>query len=324
VSEALPSATEIGALLPGFRIERQIGQGGMSVVYLAEDLGPLQRKRVAIKVLAPGLATDEHFRIRFVRESQIVANLEHPNVIPVYDAGQAGSLLYLVMRYVDGPDLRALLRSEGPLSPARVASLVGQVAGALDAAHRQGLVHRDVKPANVMVDRAGQPDEHCYLCDFGITKQAQSAETLTGTGQFVGTLDYIAPEQIEGRPLDPRTDVYALGCVVYQCLTGTVPYPLDTDMAKMLAHVREAPPSVRTVRGDVAPAVDAVIAKAMAKDPNDRFPSCGELAAALKDATSGPVPAGAETETRDAPRIPALEEQDPRIGGPVPRIRLSR
>ena len=327
VSETLPSASEIGAVLPGFRIERQIGHGGMSAVYLAEDLGPLQRKRVAIKVLAPGLATDEHFRTRFVRESQIVANLEHPNVIPVYDAGTAGSLLYLVMRYVEGPDLRALLRQEGPLAPGRVASLISQVAGALDAAHRQGLVHRDVKPANVMVDRPGLPDEHCYLCDFGITKQAQSAETLTGTGQFVGTLDYIAPEQIEGRPLDPRTDVYALGCVVYQCLTGSVPYPLETDMAKMLAHVREPTPSVRDVRSDVPPAVDDVIAKAMAKDPAERFASCGELAAALRAATSGSVasgtaPSAALSETRDALRVPALEEQDPRSSGAARRARL--
>jgi len=303
MSDGLPSAGEVGAKLPRFRIERQIGQGGMSVVYLAEDLGPLQRKRVAIKVLAPGLAADESFRARFVRESQIVANLEHPHVIPVYDAGADGSLLYLVMRYIDGPDLRALLHSTGPMPLPRVVSFIGQIAGALDAAHRQGLVHRDVKPANVLVDRAGEHDEHCYLCDFGITKSTASAETLTGAGQFVGTLDYIAPEQIEGRPLDPRTDVYALGCVVYQLLTGSVPYPLETDMAKMLAHVREPPPSVRPVRPDLAPNVDEVIARAMAKNPDDRFASCGDLARALSGTTvsaARPVADAEATVTRDA------------------------
>jgi len=310
MSDGLPSAGEIGARLPRFRIERQIGQGGMSVVYLAEDLGPLQRKRVAIKVLAPALAADETFRARFVRESQIVANLEHPHVIPVYDAGADGSLLYLVMRYIDGPDLRALLHSTGPMELPRVVSVIGQIAGALDAAHRQGLVHRDVKPANVLVDRPGEPDEHCYLCDFGITKSAASAETLTGTGTFVGTLDYIAPEQIEGRPLDPRTDVYALGCVVYQLLTGSVPYPLETDMAKMLAHVREPPPSVRAVRPDLAPNVDEVIGRAMAKDPAERFSSCGDLARALSGTTvsaARPTATDADaTVTRDAVAMPPV------------------
>jgi serine/threonine-protein kinase len=265
--------------LPGYRIERQLGRGSMGVVYLAEDV-QLCRK-VALKVLAPTLADDELFRRRFDRESQSAANLDHPNIVPVYAAGEAAGSLYIAMRYVGGGDLRTLLEANGPLSLEQATSITVAVADALDAAHAQGMIHRDVKPANILIDsRSGQ--EHYYLSDFGITKIVSSGRSLTSTGQIVGTIDYIAPEQIQGKPVDSRSDLYALGCVLYQCLTGVVPFPRDETAAQMWAHVHDDPPSVTARRPDLPPQIDTIVAKAMAKQPEDRYSTCRELAFVLR------------------------------------------
>ena len=271
--------------LPGYRIERQLGRGSMGVVYLAEDIQ--LRRKVALKILAPTLADDELFRKRFDRESQSAANLDHPCIVPVYAAGEAHGLLYIAMRYVGGGDLRTLLETHGPLSLHQATSIVVSVAGALDAAHAQGMIHRDVKPANILIDnRSGQ--EHYYLSDFGITKIVSSGRSLTSTGQIVGTIDYIAPEQIQGKPVDARADLYALGCVLYQCLTGVVPFPRDETAALMWAHVHDDPPLVSTRRADLPPQVDHIVATAMAKEPDDRYPTCRELALALRAAAGDP------------------------------------
>ena len=208
----------VGLVLAGYRIERLLGRGGMSSVYLAEHLR-LHRK-VALKLMAPELADDDRFRERFLRESQLAASLDHPNVVPVYDADESGGVLYIAMRYVEGTDLRELLRRSSPLPPARAVAIVGQAAAGLDAAHRRGLVHRDVKPGNILIGE----DDHVYVSDFGLTKQASSQSGLTATGQLVGTVDYVAPEQIQGEPVDGRADVYALACVLYETLVGAKPF----------------------------------------------------------------------------------------------------
>ena len=210
---------EIGGTLAGFRIEQLLGRGAMGAVYRGEDQH-LQRK-AALKVLAPELAADDRFRKRFLTESQLAASLDHPNIVPIYAAGEEGGLLYLAMRYVEGYDLRELVDSTpGGLEPALALRLLAPVADALDAAHGLGLVHRDVKPANVMIAAA---TEQPYLCDFGLARHASSAESLTGTQGFLGTLAYIAPEQIASGAVDARADVYALGCVLFECLTGSPP-----------------------------------------------------------------------------------------------------
>jgi serine/threonine protein kinase len=234
----------IGTELAGYRIESLIGRGGMSVVYLAEQEFP--KRKVALKVLSSDLAQDAKFRERFVRESNIAASIEHPNIVPIYGAGQSEGLLYIAMRYIGGGDLKALIHSEGQLPTERAMSIISQVAGALDAAHAAGLVHRDVKPSNILLGVRPGPTapDHAYLSDFGLTKRVLSDSGITGTGVFVGTLDYAAPEQFEGKTLDGRTDVYSLGCVLYECLTGELPYPRDQDAALMYAHLLSAPPSV--------------------------------------------------------------------------------
>ena len=269
-----------GTDFAGYRIVSLLGHGGMSVVYLAEHLG-LERK-VAIKVLAPALGHDARFRDRFVRESRMAASLDHPNVIPIYEAGEADGRLFIAMRYVDGTDLKELIREFGPLSPADTFSIVRQAAGALDAAHARGLVHRDVKPANVLIAAGAESNEgrHVYLSDFGLTKRTTSESGITGTGQFVGTLDYAAPEQFEGKTLDARTDVYSLGCVLFECLAGHPPFRKEFDAALMYAHLSDAPPKPSAERGDLPDAIDAVVARAMAKSPDDRFQSAGEVARA--------------------------------------------
>jgi serine/threonine protein kinase len=272
--------------LPGYRIERQLGRGSMGVVYLAEDV-QLHRK-VALKILAPTLADDDLFRRRFDRESQSAANLDHPNIVPVYAAGEAGGSLYIAMRYVGGGDLRTLVETNGALSLEQATSIVASVAHALDAAHAQGMIHRDVKPANILIDgRNGQ--EHYYLSDFGITKIVSSGRSLTSTGQIVGTIDYIAPEQIQGKSVDGRADLYALGCVLYQCLTGTVPFPREETAALMWAHVHDEPPPVTALRPDLPPQIDNVVAKAMAKQPESRYATCRELTLALRAVATDPA-----------------------------------
>jgi ABC-type branched-subunit amino acid transport system substrate-binding protein len=255
----------------------------MGVVYRATDLS-LERP-VALKLIAPELAEDERFRERFLREPRLAASLDHPNVIPIYEAGEHDGQLYLAMRFVEGSDLKSVLEREGKLAPERALAILAQVAGALDAAHRRALVHRDVKPANVLLDEEG----HVYLTDFGITKQLGGAST--GTGRVVGTLDYLAPEQIRGDPVDGRTDIYALGCVLYECLSGTPPFRRTTEAETMWAHMRDQPASLRD-----HPTLDPVVRKALAKDPEKRYATCAELI----DAAVGPhlVPLGVRRRAR--------------------------
>jgi serine/threonine protein kinase len=278
---ALP---QVGEHVAGYRIERQLGRGGMGVVYLAEQTR--LRRYVALKLIVPEFAEDEEFRRRFERESQLAASLDHPNVIPVYEAGEADGALFISMRYVEGSDLRALIRAEGRIERGRAAQLIAQLGAALDAAHARGLVHRDVKPANVLV--SGPPAaEQAYLTDFGLTKHVSSESGLTHTGQWVGTLDYVAPEQISGGPLDARVDIYSLGCVMFQALTGQVPYPKDSDVAKMYAHLHEPPARVSQLVPGMPIAFDGVIDRALAKLPGNRYPSAGDLGRAALAAAQG-------------------------------------
>ena len=283
MNRVAPAGSEVG----GYRIERLLGRGGMGAVYLAEHVR-LKRK-VALKLLASELAEDQRFRDRFLRESQVAASLDDPNVIPIYEAGEQDGVLFIAMRYVDGRDLKLLLEQEGPIEPERVAAIVEQVARALDAAHTKGLVHRDVKPANILVAPRGAATdpEHVYLTDFGLTKRAASDSGLTGTGVFVGSLNYAAPEQFEGVTLDGRTDVYALGCVLFECLTGVPPFRKEQDVAMMHAHLHEPPPRATDVRPELPIGVDSVVDTAMAKRPDERYARAGELASALRASLGG-------------------------------------
>jgi tRNA A-37 threonylcarbamoyl transferase component Bud32 len=270
----------VGVEVAGYRIESFVARGGMAEVYRARDL-QLDRQ-VALKLLAPELAESESFRARFLRESRLAASIDHPHIIPIFAAGMADDLLYLAMRYVQGADLKALLAREGPLALDRAHLLLSQVGQALDAAHARDLVHRDVKPANVLVGAPGRDGvEHVYLSDFGLTKRSTSMSGLTAAGFVAGTIDYIAPEQISAKPVDPRADVYALGCVLYEALTGQVPYPRDHDAAVLYAHMFDPPPAVTALRPDLPEQVDAVLATAMAKHADDRYGSGRELFADL-------------------------------------------
>src|SRR5262249_9293861 len=256
----------IGSDFLGYRIEALLGRGGMSVVYRARHTA-LERN-VALKLLAPELAEDVRFRERFLRESKLAASLDHPSIVPVYDAGEFEGQLYIAMRYVEGSDLKQLLRERGVLEPSRALELLGQLADALDFAHARGLVHRDVKPSNALLDT----HQHAYLADFGLTKSASERSAITVTGRIMGTVDYAAPEQIEGKPINGRADVYSLGCLLLECLTGDVPFPRDSELAVLWAHVHEPPPKVAAY-----PAIDPVLAKALAKEPGKRFATCREL-----------------------------------------------
>jgi len=249
----------------------------MSVVYRAHDLA-LDR-RVALKLLAPELAEDERFRSRFLRESRMAASLDHPNVVPIYEAGESEGLLCIAMRYVEGTDLKSLLRREGALDPEHALAYCAQVAAALDAAHARGLVHRDVKPSNVLVAQGG----HCYLADFGLTQDAADRSDLTQTGQLLGSVDYAAPEQIEGKPVDGRADVYSLGCLLYECLTASVPFPKDSELAVLWAHVNEPPPRLHSY-----PGLEPVLKRALAKRPDDRYATCCALVEAARAALPRP------------------------------------
>ena len=251
-------------------------------------------------MLAPELAEDERFRERFLRESRLAASIDHSNVIPIYEAGEAEGLLFIAMRYVEGTDLKELLATEHKLEPARALAILDQVASALDAAHARGLVHRDVKPANILLD--AQEDNHVYLSDFGLTKQASSESGLTQTGQFMGTADYVAPEQIEREPVGPATDEYALACVLYECLSGRAPFRSDSLMGTLWGQVHDQPPPV-------SDALDPVFATGMAKDPADRYPTCRELVqtgrAALGLSGETPAPAvRAPAAVAEATRVP--------------------
>lgn len=284
---------DVGETFGGYAIESLLGRGGMGSVYLATH-AHLARK-VALKVIAPEHARDEEFRARFLRESQLAASLEHPNVIPIYDAGDVDGILFLAMRYVAGPSLQTLLRARGALSAEETCRLAEQIGGALDAAHAAGLVHRDVKPANILLSESG---DHAYLCDFGLAKQA-SSHGMTRTGSFLGTVDYCAPEQIEGHEVAGRADLYSLGAVLFHCLAGEPPYLRETDFAVLEAHLRDPPPALSTARPGLPDALDGVLATAMAKHPDVRYASGRELTAAFAEALGG----GDGGATRAAPTI---------------------
>ncbi|MGW2782467.1 serine/threonine-protein kinase [Streptomyces populi] len=310
----------IGRRIAGYRIEREIGRGGMAVVYQAKDLH-LDRT-VALKLLAPELARNDTFRGRFTHESRVAAAIDHPHIVPVFEAGETDGVLYIAMRYVAGRDLRHLLDREGPLTVTVAARIAIQVASALDAAHDHGLVHRDVKPGNILVAQGTDSDhpEHVYLTDFGLTKKSLSLTGFTSVGQFVGTLDYVAPEQISGKPVDGRCDVYSLACVVYETMAGQPPFRRDDDMALLWAHQYDQPPALSTVRPGVPDAVDGVLAKALSKSPDDRYDSCLAFAGALRiaargTATGGGIRPGAETEV--VPGGPGPVPEPPAWARPV-------
>jgi hypothetical protein len=302
---SMATDARIGSELAGYRIEAPIGRGGMGVVYRAEQLR-LGRK-VALKLLAPELAENQGFRTRFEHESRLAAALDHPNIVPLFEAGEADGLLFISMRYVEGTDLRELLSRHGRLEPERALAIAAQVGSALDAAHTRGLVHRDVKPGNILIAGDAAPDlpEHCYLTDFGLTKDTSSPVELTATGTFVGTIDYIAPEQIEGAKPDGRGDQYALACVLFECLTGHPPFPRDEEIVVMWAHLQDEPPTVTADRPELPVAIDAVIAQAMAKSPKERFSTCTAMVAAARAALLSGSMVGPAAVTREHAGPPA-------------------
>jgi Protein kinase domain len=303
----------IGTEFAGYRIEALLGRGGMSVVYRAENarLG----NKVALKLLAEDLALDESFRERFVRESRTAAALNHPNIVPIYDAGDWDGVLYIAMRWVDG-DLKAHMRREGPLAPDHALAVAAQVGSALDAAHHRGLLHRDVKPANILLE-PGEPGAPpiAYLADFGLTKHLESRSGITASGQFVGTIDYMSPEQIEGREVDARTDIYSLGCVIFETLAGGTPFRRETEVAVLWAHMRDDPPPLTELRPDLPDEVDAVVRKAMAKSAEERFGSCREFVADLRRAlgvVAAETYAGRTIAETDGPAAAPTAVQRPR------------
>src|SRR4051795_2473054 len=303
----ISAGTEIG----GYRIVNLLGQGGMGVVYLADNVRTGQR--VALKLLTPDLARSAGFRERFTREATYASSLRHPNVLEVYDAGEQDGVLYIAMQYVEGEDLKALLSREGRLDARRAVGILGQVASALDAAHSTGLMHRDIKPGNVMI-AAGQP-EHCYLTDFGLSKNPSADSiALPAQGEFVGTIDYTAPELVLGKDADSRLDVYSLGCLFYECLAGAPPFNKERDVEVLYAHIQDPPPKISEVRGDVPAGLDDVIAKAMAKKPNDRYATASEFmdhARAVIGEPPPPPPPPAGPPPPPPPEQPAAPEPFP-------------
>jgi hypothetical protein len=274
----------IGSVFAGHRIEAVAGRGGMGVLYRATHI-ELDIPR-ALKVIVPEHTQDQEFRARFKREWRLAARIEHPNVIPVHEVGEEDGVLYISMRFVEGQDLGRLISGEGPLDPMRAANIIDQVGYALDAAHEAGLVHRDIKPANVLIEPS-QRGERAYLTDFGLTKAAASKTAMTASGMFVGTIDYMSPEQFEGDTLDARADVYALGCVLYETLTGQIPFQRDTYQARIFAHMTADPPLPSHVLRSLPKEFDEIVQRAMAKDPDERFLSAGDLGRATLAAASG-------------------------------------
>ncbi|MGW3148235.1 serine/threonine-protein kinase [Streptomyces sp. NPDC001177] len=307
----------VGTQIAGYEVLREIGHGGMAVVYCARDLR-LDRT-VALKLLTPEMARNDTFRKRFMHESRVAAAIDHPHIVPIFEAGEKDGVLYIAMRYVSGCDLRALLDQEGVLSVDAALRIAGQVASALDAAHEHDLVHRDVKPGNVLVAQGTDSEhpEHVYLTDFGLTKKSLSLSGFTTVGEFVGTLDYVAPEQISGRPVDGRCDLYSLACVVYEILAGRPPFRQEDDIALLWAHQYDTPPSLSEMRSELPPELDGVVAKALAKVPEDRYGSCLEFAGALRAAgggsrTESPAPTRAGHRT-----VTAVRRSDPIPGPPA-------
>jgi WD40 repeat protein/tRNA A-37 threonylcarbamoyl transferase component Bud32 len=314
----------VGTEVAGYRIESLLGFGGMSVVYLAEDLR--LKRRVALKLLAASLAEDEAFRARFLRESELAASIDHPNILPIYEAGTTEDLLYIAMRYVEGRDLGKRLRRDR-LDPADALGIVAQVASALDAAHRRALVHRDVKPSNVLLDVGARPDgsDHVYLADFGITKRISEETGIGEDGQLLGTVDYVAPEQIVGGRVDGRADVYSLGCVLYECLVGRPPFSRDSEIAVVFAHLEAEPSQPSVERPELPDALDAVVARALAKDPEKRYPSCRELAgAALAVAVDEASRVLVDVASRAADGRSGLSEVEAELAGKVIDLQLVR
>ncbi|MGH3203240.1 MAG: serine/threonine-protein kinase, partial [Streptosporangiaceae bacterium] len=313
-----------GSLVAGYRLEDRIGQGGMAVVFRAHDVR--LNRRVAVKLLAPALAGDAGFRRRFVGESLAAAAVDDPHIIPVFEAGEDGGVLFIAMRFVGGGDVGSLVHRDGPLPLPRVAAVISPVASALDAAHTAGLVHRDVKPANMLLDvRPGRPD-HVYLSDFGLSKGLLAASGVTGTGQFIGTLDYVSPEQIEGRPADGRADQYARACAAFELLAGEPPFGRDQGLAVVAAHLSAPPPPVSSRRPGLPGGVDEVLGRALAKAPSDRFAACGDFAEALRAALGLPPydagwadvpPERTPTQVAAPPAGPAAVTPDPADSGPA-------
>jgi serine/threonine protein kinase len=268
----------------GYRIERRLGRGGMGILYLAIEPG-LDR-HVALKLIAPEAAADDVFSRRFAEESRIAASIEHPNVVPIYAAGAENGVPYIAMRFVSGSDLGQRISHQGKLEPERAAALIAQIGNGLDAIHAAGLVHRDVKPANVLVS-GEEGSEHAYITDFGVARNVATQSGLTQTGRFVGTLDYVAPEQISGGAIDARVDVYALGCMLFKLLTGNVPFPREGEAARLYAHLNDPPPAPSLWAPEVSMALDDVVVRAMSKAPEDRYPSAGDLGRAAVAALSG-------------------------------------
>jgi serine/threonine-protein kinase len=273
----------IGKAFGPYRVEAVIGRGGMGVVYLAQH-ADLERK-VALKLLADDLAEDASFRARFVRESRMAAAIDHPNILPIYEAGELDGVSFIAMRFVDGTDLARRLHAD-PLDPREAVPILVQVAAALDAAHARGLIHRDVKPANVLIAAAGGTEgaDHAYLADFGLTKRGGSHSDVTVAGAFAGTLAYVAPEQVEGRDVNGRADQYSLACMAFECLTGRVPFIRDSDIAVAMAHLRDPVPSAVELRPELPSAVNAVLARGMAKDREARYRDCATLVSELRSA----------------------------------------
>jgi serine/threonine protein kinase len=295
----------VGTDVAGYGVESVLGSGAMGVVYVARQRSP--ERRVALKLITPAFANDDVFRRRFLREATAAAAIEHPHILPVYAAGESNGTLFMAMRLIDGRDLREILRGSSGLPLDRIERIVGQVGGALDAAHARGLIHRDVKPGNVLVTE--QPDaedvDFCYLMDFGVsTWTASSAATITATGQMVGTANYMAPEQIEGAGVDGRTDLYSLGCVLYECLAGRPPFSGRSAPAILYGHLHEQAPLPSSIRTDLPSGVDAVIDRALRKAPDERYSSCRELSLELRAALAGSTATMPTVKTVAAPSGP--------------------
>ena len=317
-----PGGLDAGSYVAGYRLEQRIGRGGMAAVFRAYD-SRLDRL-VALKVMAPSLAADEAFRKRFIRESRAAAAVDDPHIIPVYAAGESDGILFIAMRLVRGGDVLSLIDQIGPLPAGRAAEIISQVASALDAAHARGLVHRDVKPANMLLEASQAPDrpDHVYLSDFGLTKASLAMSGLTSTGQFLGTLDYVAPEQIESRPVDGRTDQYSLACAAFELLTGEPPFRRGDSVSVMYAQLNEPPPLVRRRRPDLPADIDDVLGRALAKAAADRYDSCRAFAAALRRVLGAGGRSGrsapAHPATEVAQPVPEPRRQSPRQQAPAP------
>jgi serine/threonine-protein kinase len=294
-----------GDKIAGYQLEEQVGQGGMAVVYRARD--ERLDRQVALKVLAPTLAADPAFRARFIRESRAAAAVDHRHILPVYDTGDAGGVLFIAMRYIAGGDVRTLFAGGQVVAPARVWNIASQVADALDAAHGRNLIHRDVKPANILIDVAARSTsgriDHVYLTDFGVSMHGVTSH-LTGTGHFVGSLAYISPEQIEAKTIQGYADQYSLACATYEMLTGEPPFAGDNAVALINAQLTIPPPAASAKRPGLAPAVDLVLAKALAKAPGQRYPTCSDFTEDLGKALGlvpGTPPVGGDTHTTAPP-----------------------